>query len=68
MKRSEMISKLLAHVNLINKWHLHDDYNRMDALLKFIENEGMLPPVNPKANRGSIAAGEANEWEPENET
>lgn len=68
MKRSEMVSKMLSQIKFVEKWHPHDDYNRMDLFLQFIESEGMLPPINTKANPATISAGEANEWEPENET
>lgn len=64
MKRSEMI-ELIIEV-LLDKQCFWPD-TQAKHILEAIEEAGMLPPINPTLKASTIAAGEANEWEPENE-
>lgn len=64
MKRSEMIQIVYEKLrDCAGSWK---DISR--EVLDLIEEKGMLPPVNPTCKMSTIAAGEANEWEPEDET
>lgn len=66
MKRSKMVEEIENFIlNTVDDVYLN--YYVCEKLLTRLEELGMLPPENPKCNIGTIAAGEANEWEPESE-
>lgn len=71
MKRSEML-KLMQRT--YERIYEANDYKRFygnvlefDVLLQAMEEAGMLPPVDRTQSPSTIAAGEAYEWEPEDE-
>jgi hypothetical protein len=69
MKRSKIVDLIIKHYSCYTDGCSNEvEYtDHAETLLDKLEEAGMLLPVNPTYKMSTIQAGEANEWEPEND-